>query len=150
MIFWEKRPKVRDNWRSETYNNSRSSSLRLSSSWAWAELVLELCMELNWRNYFYVLVNSEIEQWALFAFVFWKLAFKVSIRMVTILAQAENVGKLIRDLEKPAKALLVFNVALKRDRNVNWKLSDVICPENVLRLKFNIFSTFIFCRFKVK
>jgi hypothetical protein len=58
--------------------------------------------------------------------------------MVTILAQAENVGKLIRDLEKPAKALLVFNVALKRDRNVNWKLSDVICPENVLRLKLNI------------
>jgi hypothetical protein len=35
--------------------------------------------------------------------------------MVTIRTLVENVSKLVRDLEKPAEALLVFNVALKKD-----------------------------------
>jgi hypothetical protein len=35
--------------------------------------------------------------------------------MVTIRTLAENVSKLVRDLEKPAEVFLVFNVALERD-----------------------------------
>jgi hypothetical protein len=64
--------------------------------------------------------------------------------MVTIRTLAENVSKFVGKLEKCAEDCLVSIVAEKRDCNVNWPPSAVICPELVSRLKLKMFFNSFF------
>jgi hypothetical protein len=105
MIFWAKRPKSRDNW-SETYNNCRSLSLSRTCP--------RTLYGIELTKLYLCFSQLQIDCRAEGAFCVGILKMSIwSVNwMVTIRKPAENVSKLVRDMEKPAKALLVFKYGL--------------------------------------